>query len=133
MPKDFEEKKKEYYELLKQPSNADDFIKKLKLEMAQSLNELNKSIPNNSKVKVSNYEGGRIIVSPSEAQNEPINLTALKSELMKNWSMINLLDILKETDYLSNFTEHFKSSGIRETLDKDTRKKVNYCIICSWD
>ncbi len=123
LPDDFDLKRKEYYEALKQPSDVEDFISKLKKDMETALNRLNQSIPNNQKVKIKNYKGGRISVSSSDPQDEPLNLSALKTALMKKWPMVNLLDILKETDFLTNFTNHFKSSGIREALDRDTIRR----------
>jgi TnpA family transposase len=123
LPDDFEAKRNEYYEELKQPSDVEDFIAKLRTEMVNALQSFDRNIPKNKKVKITNHKAGNITVSPSEAQNEPINLSALKSELMKNWPMVNLLDILKETDFYTEFTEHFKSSGIRESMDKDTIRR----------
>jgi len=123
LPKDFENRREEYYEALKQPNSAEVFIENLKNELSQALHSLNDSVLNNPKIKLTNIKGGRITVSPSEPQSEPLNLTALKSGLMEEWPMVNLLDILKETDYLLNFTEHFKSAGVRESLDRETIRK----------
>ena len=120
LPDDFDVRRNEYYEALKQPSNVEDFIAKLKADMTKSLLNLDKNIIENPKVKITKLKGGNITVSPSEPQDEPMNLSALKSELMKKWPMVNLLDILKETDFYTKFTENFRSTGIRENLDKDT-------------
>lgn len=123
LPDDFETKRSEYYEALKQPSDVDEFIGKLQADMKSALFELNNTIPANLKVNILNHKGGRIKVTPADPQNTPLNISALKSEIMKRWPMVNLLDILKETDFLTDFTNHFKSAGVRENLDRETIRK----------
>lgn len=123
LPEDFEIKRREYYEALKQPSDIGEFISGLKKEMESALTRLNKSLPKNQKVRISNSKGGSISVSPFEAQAEPNNLSALKTELAKRWPMVNLLDILKETDFYTDFTEHFKSAAVRENMDRETIRR----------
>ena len=60
---------------------------------------------------------------------EPLNLRRLKAEIGRRWPMTSLLDILKETDLLLNFTEHFQSAAVRETLDRPTiRKRLLLCL-----
>lgn len=120
LPDDFETKRKEYYDALKQPDDVETFIDELQKNMREALTKFNKNLPENSKVKTSSKKGGRIILSPSDPQQEPLNLSALKGEIMKKWPMVNLLDILKETDLLVNFTDNFKSSGAREVLERET-------------
>ena len=123
LPDDFDINRDEYYEALKQPNDAMVFIENLKSEMNDALKRLNSNIPKNPKIKITTFKEGRISVSPSEPQNEPLNLSILKSELMRKWPMINLLDILKETDYYTNFTDNFKSTAVRETLHRETIQK----------
>lgn len=123
LPDNFDINRKEYYEALKQPSDVEDFIAKLQKEMAGSLLQLNKTVLKNPKVRISNHKGGQITITPFEAQKEPKNLSALKNELAKRWPMINLLDILKETDFYTDLTSQFKSSGVRESMDRETIKR----------
>lgn len=119
LPDDFDDKRKEYYESLKQPSDVEEFIAKLVRQMKIGLKTFNQTVPKNKKVKIKKNKGGRIVVSPSDPQEEPSNISALKADLMKKWPMVNLLDILKEADFLVNFTDEFKTSGVRETLSRD--------------
>jgi len=123
LPDDFDIKRQEYYEALKQPSDAESFIANLKKEMEQALWQLNKTLPKNQKVKITNYKGGNITITPFEAQDEPDNLAALKTELVRKWPMVNLLDILKETDFYTDFSNNFKSSGVRENMDRELIQK----------
>ena len=47
-------------------------------------------------------------------QAEPENLAALKDEVAARWGTIDLLDVLKEADYLTGFTDEFTSVATRE-------------------
>lgn len=62
------------------------------------MEKLDKEIPRNLKVKLSTKSNGWITISPSEAQAEPINLSKVKAEIMRQCPMTSLLDVLKETD-----------------------------------
>jgi TnpA family transposase len=108
---------------LKQPLDADSFINTLKQELSQSLERLDTNMPRNQKVRITTKGNGWISLSPIDAQPEPINLARLKAEVMRRWPMTSLLDILKETDLRINFTDHFKTAGVRETLDRATLQK----------
>src|ERR1039457_3417134 len=62
---------------------------------------------------------GWISLSPLEAQPEPVNLEAIKSELIQRWPMTSLLDIFKEADLRIRFTDVFRSVTPRGNLDRD--------------
>ena len=47
---------------------------------------------------------------------EPPTLAALKDEVARRWGTIDLLDVLKEADYLTGFTEEFTSVASREIV-----------------
>ncbi len=98
LPKDFESKRSTYYEALHQPQDVDTFIRRLKLEMITALEQLNQNIPNNPQVQLLPKGGGWISLSPLSPQPEPLHLGLLKGELGRRWPMVELLDILKETD-----------------------------------
>jgi hypothetical protein len=63
---------------------------------------------------------GWIRVTPLEKQPEPQHLVQIKNEIKNRWSNINLLDLLKETDFHTGFTKHFKTTAHREILDRET-------------
>jgi TnpA family transposase len=53
----------------------------------------------------------------------------LKQEIANRWSMVPLLDVLKETEMRLQFTEHFKSTGNREALTpEELRKRLLLCL-----
>ena len=51
---------------------------------------------------------------------EPRNLGALKAEVQRRWGTIDLLDILKDTAFITGFTDSFASVASREVLDRAT-------------
>ena len=123
LPLDFEERREENYKALSKPLDVEEFISKLKDLMLQALSMLDNGMPKNSKVSILNKGNGWIKLSPSEPQAEPVTLTKLKAEIMRLWPMINLLDILKESDLRLLFTDCFKTIATRETLDRATIQK----------
>jgi hypothetical protein len=65
----------------------------------------------------------------ANAQPEPVNLSELKSEILKRWPMTSLLDMLKETDLRTDFSKAFKSATGRESLDPTTlQKRLLLCL-----
>ena len=68
-------------------------------------------------------------MTPLSPQPEADGLEPLKAELGRRWPMISLLDMLKEADLRTGFTEAFASSGDRETLDRATlRRRLLLCL-----
>lgn len=129
LPQDFEAKREQYYQDLQQPLEAAPFIDRLQAEMKEALTEFNQGLPDNPKVKILNNRGGWIHLTPVTKQSEPEHLTALKQEITRRWSMVPLLDVLKETEMRLQFTEHFKSTGNREALDpEELRKRLLLCL-----
>ena len=62
-------------------------------------------------------------LSPLPAQAEPLNLDYLKREIQLRWPMTALLDMLKETDMRTHFTDKFQTSATREQMDAATLQK----------
>ena len=119
LPLDFEEKRDVYYEELNLPLSSEMFVNHLKGKLRKSLISFNKNIPRNSKVKIYRKNNGWISVSPLTAQPDPPNLHLIKDELFKKWSMVNLLDVIKETFLRIPLTKHFKSVASREMLTEE--------------
>lgn len=129
LPQDFEAKREQYYQALQQPLDAAPFIDQLQTEMTEALTEFDQGLPENPKVKILNNRGGWIHLTPVTKQPEPEHLQALKQEIANRWSMVPLLDVLKETEMRLQFTEHFKSTGNREALaPEELRKRLLLCL-----
>lgn len=128
-PKDFDTRREYYYEMLKLPLNPDDFINPLRAVLDQNLYQLNDDILGNTKVKILEQDGGKIKLSPSDSQTEPVNLKSLQQEINRRWSTINLIDILKEADLRIGFTKQFHTAGSRKKINKDElQKRLLLCL-----
>jgi TnpA family transposase len=123
LPKDFEEKRQNYYKMMDLPIDANEFIKTLKESLDCNLKKLNNTIVDNNKVKIISKNGGRIKISPSDPQAEPPNIKKLHREIQKRWSTISLIDILKETDLHVGFSDKINTVASRENVSKEKLQK----------
>jgi TnpA family transposase len=129
LPQDFEAHRETYYKALGQPLDANSFISQLQQEMTSALTMLDKGMSSNTKVKILKKDNGWISVSPLEAQPEPLNIVQLKREVEGRWPLTSLLDMLKETDLRIGFTNHFKNTGVRSNLDRETlQRRLLLCL-----
>jgi TnpA family transposase len=125
LPVDFEEKKEEYFAEMNLPPDADMFIEGLKTKLGDALSKLNENIPTNKKVRISNKDGGRIVVTPLTRQSESQNITFIKKCLQEKWQDTSLIDLLKEVQMEVNFTNDFVSYGDRTYIDsKDLTERI---------
>ncbi len=132
LPQDFEEHKKEYFQALKVPLDVEPFIANIKNTMKDKLNMLHEGIANrtNDKVAVTNRgSNGWIRVTPLDKQTDPPLLSMIKQEVRNRWSNIDLLDLVKETDFHTGFTNYFKTTADRSILDKETvQRRLLLCL-----
>lgn len=128
-PQDFDERADYYYGLLKLPLSPKEFTKQLKKELSTALASLNTNIPDNHFVKITGKKTkARIVITPAEAQNEPVNLHILQQTINKRFATINLIDILKEADFRTNFTSNFHTVANKEAIDQD--KLLKRLLLC---
>jgi len=129
LPLDFEVKREDYYHDLGHSTDSSEFINGIQDSMRFALTELDQGMPKNQKVRLLNRGKKNISVSPFEAQEEPPNLIALKREIAGRWPMTGLLDVLKEADLRIVFTDHFKTVGEREILDRQSlQRRLLLCL-----
>jgi hypothetical protein len=64
-----------------------------------------------------------ISVPNLEKLPEPKNLAALKAEVQRRWGTIDLLDILKDAEFLTDFTDEFVSVATREALPRSVLRR----------
>ena len=77
----------------------------------------------NDNVKLIEQRKGKISLTPLEAQDEPQNLTYLKTEVANRWPMTSLLDVLKEADLRIGFSNEFRSTSSREVIGRADLQK----------
>lgn len=129
LPKDFEERKPEYYAELGLPLEAKAYVATIKEELTKALKMLDEGMPKNPAVKILPKQKGWIKVTPFEALPDPQNLVRLKEEVGRRWPMTSLLDVLKEADHLQCFTRFFRSPTPRERMDPETlRRRLLLCL-----
>jgi len=130
LPTDFHERRVSCYERLGLPLNAETFINTMKAEMSEALEQLDRGFSRNPGVRLDpRRKKNPIIVTPLEAQPEPPNLSALKGELARRWSILSLLDVLKETDLRIGFTDAFTTAASREAVDRrEVQRRLLLCL-----
>lgn len=132
LPQDFDVRKEYYYNLLGLPLCAKEFTKKLKKSLENNLKSFNDSILTNPKVKIiagKSIDESRIKLTPYEAQDEPLNIKILQQTINKRFPSINLIDILKETDFRVNFTEEFHTVATKQAIHPEhLLKRLLLCL-----
>ncbi len=131
LPGDFEQKRAEYYSALAQPGEAQTFTHRLRTRMEDALEALNTELPTNPGVRlITSKKGkGRLTISPLSALPEPQNITRLAAALVQRWPMTNLLDVLKETELRTGFTDAFHSVAAREVLSREVvQRRLLLCL-----
>lgn len=131
LPTDFSQKRKTYYEALRQPREAEKFIEQIKEDMRKALCSLDGAMPRiRDKVRLlPNRKKKPISITPLAAQPEPRNLASLKQEVGTRWSMTSLLDMLKETAIRTGFPDLLTSIASRERLPRDVlHRRLILCL-----
>jgi hypothetical protein len=70
-----------------------------------------------------------ISIPKPAALPEPGHLAAVKDEVIRRWGTLDLLDVLKDADFLTEFSTEFTSVASREVIDRDTlRRRLLLCL-----
>lgn len=129
LPKDFDEKRDHYYNMLGLPLKVDDFINPRRQLLDDHLKSLNDTIIANNKVKITDKNGGHIKISPYKPQAESVNLKKLHEAIKKEYGTINLIDILKEVELEIKFSEKLYTKVSRKSLEKEVlRYRLLLCL-----
>jgi TnpA family transposase len=130
LPTDFSQKRDAYYYALHQPTDAKQFIDKVKEDMRKALSSLDGAIPRIcNHIKLLPNRKKIICLSPLDLQPEPRNLADLKLEVGNRWPMTSLLDILKETALRTHFPDLLTSVASRERLPRDVlHRRLLLCL-----
>ncbi|MGW1758352.1 Tn3 family transposase [Streptomyces mirabilis] len=126
LPGDFEAARTVHYAAIRQPQDPQAFITSLKQRMTEGLDRLSAALADGSAggVKVTTRHGEPWITVPKlEKLDEPTGLQALKDEVVRRWGVLDLLDVLKNADFLSAFTAEFTSVAAYERIDRATLQR----------
>ncbi|MCY4129537.1 MAG: Tn3 family transposase, partial [Gammaproteobacteria bacterium] len=120
LPADFDTRREHYFALLEQPLEAAQFVQSLRNDLRDALSAFDQGLPTNKDVKLKSRGGkARISLRPLGPQVDPAALEDLKAELARRWPMTSLLDVLKEVDLRTEFTQLFRAASSRQALSKD--------------
>jgi TnpA family transposase len=132
LPADFEENRDVHYEALSKPRDPDEFIADLQRRHVAALARLNTALKEGTTggVRITRRKGEPwISVPPVARQVEPASLKALKEEISRRWGVIDLLDLIKETGHVTQFTSQFTSVASRTVTDPEViRRRLLLCL-----
>jgi TnpA family transposase len=126
LPQDFEENRDFHYGALGQPLDPTPFVEGLKGRLSAALSALDSALAAGTTggVRVTTRRGEPWISVPKLGRlEEPENLSGLKGEIRRRWGTVDLLEILKEADFLIGFTEEFASVASRRVVPPDVLRK----------
>jgi TnpA family transposase len=126
LPSDFESNRDVHYDAIRQPLDPKAFIDALQRRVVGALSGLDSALATGRSggVRIVTRRGDPWISLPVlGALPEAPNLVALKGEVSQRWGTIELLDVLKEADHLSGFTDEFASVASREIVDRSTLRR----------
>jgi TnpA family transposase len=110
-----------YCQQLGFPTQAEDFVENLKSLLTQTASEVDRGYPNNTSVVIS--EQGEPVLKRPPAKFESASLKNLEALISERMPERNLIDILKDVDYWTNFTRHFGPvSGSDSKLERATER-----------
>jgi len=121
LPPDFEANRDVHYEALRQPQDPTRFIMTLKDEMRRTLRKLEEAMASGTTggVRIGRRSGEPWITVPHmEKLPEAPRLGALKDEVERRWGTLDLLDVLKDADFLADFTDEFTTVASREAIPR---------------
>ncbi|MCN0154355.1 Tn3 family transposase [Salinispora arenicola] len=119
LPVDFETNRHVHYAAIRAPLDGQEFVDDLKQRLGAALDMFNDALSAGTTggVKVTTRRGEPWLSIPNmDKAPEPASLEALKAEVQRRWGTIDLLDVLKEADFLTGFTSEFASVFTREAL-----------------
>jgi hypothetical protein len=126
LPTDFDLNRDVHYAAIRQPTDATTFIDLLRGRLDVALAGLSRALAADTAggVRVASRRGEVWIAVPRLlAQPEPASLEALKAEVKRRWGVIDLIDVLKEAEAMTGFTDTFTSLASREALPRDVLRR----------
>jgi TnpA family transposase len=126
LPADWEERRVEYYRRRGLPLSADEFLDPLREEMTSALETFNRDLPGNQNVRISHPGGGEkglFHVPKVKKHPERPLIQEVKGRVLSRWGILDLLDMLLESDRQVNFTRFFHTSGARQVIGRDQMRE----------
>jgi TnpA family transposase len=121
LPADFEPHREVHYAAIKQPLDPTAFVADLRTRLDQALAGFAAALRagKTGGVRLTRRRGGPWLSVPRiDKLPEPAGLEGLKAEVSLRWGTIDLLDMLKEADYLTGLTDEFVSVTGQERIPR---------------
>jgi TnpA family transposase len=135
LPGDFDDTREVHYAALRQPVDPTAFIDSLRDRMSEALARLDQALVDGPAgaaggVRIITRRGEPWITVPKQPKlPEPEHITAVKDEVARRWGTLDLLDVLKDADFLAEFTSEFTSVATQERIDRHTlRRRLLLCL-----
>jgi hypothetical protein len=111
------------------PVDANQFVENLRDRMIAALHEFNRILPRQPHVRIycpnkKRPHRGLFTVAKLERQKEPKSLDLIKDGIVKDFGMLELLDIFVEADRLVDFTRFFTHSGTKEVRSREALRPL---------
>lgn len=126
LPQDFEQHRERHYAALSKPLDPTAFVERLRGDLDAALGRLSNALRNDKAggVRITTRKGDVWVQVPRLGkQPEPATLQALKREIVSRWGVIDLLDVLKEVDYVTGFTNEFTTIATRENIPREQLRR----------
>jgi TnpA family transposase len=126
LPADFEDNREQHYAALRQPADPSAFLAALQQQMRTGLDRLERAQRRDTSggVRFATRSGEPWIIVPKlDKLPEPANLGRLKDAVQARWGTVDLLDLLKEADLLTGFTEELTSVASREVIPRELLRR----------
>ena len=126
LPADFESNREVHYTALRQPLDPSELIEELRQRMRIALVGLDQAVgaDDTGGVRCTTRRGEPWISVPKLGKlPEPASLDHLKDQVERRWGTIDLLDFLKEADFLTDLTGVFTSVATREVIARDVVRR----------
>ncbi len=132
LPGDFEDTREVHYAALRQPTDPTAFIDGIRERMTEALARLDQALVAGTAggVRIITRRGEPWITVPKQPKlPEPEHLAAVKDEVARRWGTLDLLDVLKDADFLADFTAEFTSVATQERIGRDAlRRRLLLCL-----
>jgi TnpA family transposase len=126
LPADFEAHRDVHYDALRQPRDPTAFIATLQDQVRRALETLEAALASGSTggVTITRRRGEPWLSVPHlDKLPEPSNLGALKHEVERRWGTLDLLDVLKEAELRTAFTNELTTVASREAIPRTTLRR----------
>lgn len=128
---EYESNKEIFGEQVNLPVDSSKFISSLKFKMEGSINETDKSFPDNQFVKIINNEP---VISKIEKIKYPEQKKKIIELINKRLQPVNILDVITDTNYWLDWTKYFGLlSGHEAKIDNPNARYIlsTFCYGCN--